>query len=182
MFQHGYYGSADKKRVMTMAEKKNRRSFVVDLMSSAAGVWLVATGGISLTALVTGCSDDDNTPKYGGVPPKDSGPIVKYGGNDGFMRDKYGGMPDGAVVKYGGQPDAAVVKYGGQPDMAMTKYGGNPDMTVNPDGAPAVKYGGIKLDGAVVKYGGQPDASVSTPKYGGQPDSGYGKKYGGQPS
>lgn len=157
-------------------ERKNRRSFVVDLMSSAAGVWVAVTGGVTLSALAaSGCSDD-TAAKYGGMPKYGGNPadqaVVKYGGfdmrADGSNPDvKYGGHPDQAVAK----PDTGpMVKYGGKPDTGpMVKYGGvkMDKGAPKPDIGPMVKYGGVKkdaggADGPFVKYGG-------TPKYGGNP-------------
>ncbi len=161
-------------------KKNNRRSFVVDLMSSAAGVWVAVSGGAGLTALATGCSDDDvNTPKYGGVPPKDGSPdtanVPKYGGHGDMRYDT--GSPDQAVVKYGGI-DAGAKKDTGP----VVKYGGF-DMGGKKDSGPVVKYGGKMdkgtsgSDGPMMKYGGKQDSGGATPKYGGNP-----KKYGGQPA
>jgi len=103
--------------------EKSRRSFLVDLLSTIAGGWVVVTGLVGAGAALSGCSDDSKT------PTKDS-QVVKYGGPvDGSvdgMVTKYGGPPDGMIdtaKKYGGQPDGMVTKYGGF-DAAATKYGG----------------------------------------------------------
>jgi len=119
--------------------QSNRRSFLASVLSSAAGVWAVATGGAMLFSrrasaeTLDQCQGDcegtelkGGAVKYGG-PPK-PGPAKKYGGPPVM---KYGGPP---VAKYGGPP---VAKYGGPP---TTKYGGPPVMKYG--GPPTTKYGG----------------------------------------
>jgi len=143
---------------------KSRRSFVVEALTTAAGVWVGVSGFFSLLG-ASGCSDDDApTPdsmmlKYGGPDMTydngvdsgtDSGTdamVTKYGGPiDGALPD---GLPDAMVAKYGGPPD------GGLPDAMVTKYGGPPDGGLGD--AMVTKYGGPISDGMVTKYGGPID-------------------------
>ncbi len=129
------------------SKRSNRRSFLVDLLSSAAGVWASVTGlGLLLPrraaayAQGDGCEDatdlqaKDNKkklrkPKYGGPRP------TKYGGKPPPPPPKkYGGPPPEKPKppgkKYGGPPPPR--KYGGKPPR-KTKYGGR---------KPRPKYGG----------------------------------------
>jgi hypothetical protein len=117
-----------------MAETKNRRSFIVELLSTAAGTWVAIGGLLGAATAASGCGDDTAT-KYGG--PKVDGPVMKYGG----ASDK--GI-DGMVLKYGGPPDGAVKDLG-----PVVKYGG-----WDASGEMSTKYGGVKVDGLTVKYGG----------------------------
>jgi hypothetical protein len=131
-----------------MAESKTRRSFIVELLSTAAGTWVAVGGLFGAATAASGCGND--SAKYGGRTV--DGPVVKYGGpQDGGLdiAVKYGGPPDkgidGMVTKYGGPPD------GGKKDLGpVVKYGGW-DMSI--DGF-TTKYGGLKLDGMAMKYGG----------------------------
>ena len=76
-----------------MSESKSRRSFFVDLLSTAAGLLVAVTGGVAVTT-ASGC---DTSADYGGPSTVDQ-----------------------AVAKYGGPPDAGVDcvagKYGGPAD------------------------------------------------------------------
>ncbi len=76
-----------------MSEGQTRRSFLVELMNKAAGVWVLLLGG---SALSTGCGEKDtpapdaadggpflNDAAYGGPPSEDARapmPDAAYGG------------------------------------------------------------------------------------------------------
>lgn len=127
--------------------RTDRRSFLVDLLSSAAGVWASVTGlGLLLPRraaadVLDGCEDatdlqaKDNKKKPGVRKPKYGGPRpTKYGGKPPPGAKKYGGpppdKPEPPGKKYGGPPPPR--KYGGKPPR-KTKYGGR---------KPRPKYGG----------------------------------------
>ena len=133
-------------------DDRSRRSFLVDLLSSAAGIWATVTGlGLLLPrrAEADPWSDDcDCEPdrldkkkkvktKYGGRPPKKP----KYGGR---RPRKYGGpRPPEPPTKYGGPPPPkpGPAKYGGPP--STRKYGGRrPKPRPVPPTPKAPKYGG----------------------------------------
>ena len=150
-----------------------RRTFLGNVLSGAAALWVSATGVLS--TVLAAC---EPTAKYGGPPPE-AQPTVPIGTVDepGSSGDSHGdtGGADGTEAADGGtdptasaDPPAPVPKYGGPPPEPVTvKYGGPPGPS------PAVpKYGGPVLTPPppiVAKYGGPP----MTTKYGGP------RKYGG---
>ena len=128
-------------------EKKDRRSFLVDLLSSVAGIWATVTGlGLLLPRRAEaeprgeGCEDETGLAdkqgrkqiktKYGGRPRK-------YGGRP--HRPKYGGP---TPPKYGGKKPPPGKKYGGPPPPGpKPKYGGRRPRPL-PPGRKSPKYGG----------------------------------------
>jgi len=118
---------------------KSRRSFLVELASSTAGV-ILAAGGISL---VTGCPI---TAKYGGPVEEPDGSVMD---DNGVAVD--GALPadagiEGMVAKYGGPPPVDLGVDLGPDGGMVAKYGGPPpvDLGVDlgPDGGMVAKYGG----------------------------------------
>ena len=122
-------------------EPTSRRSFIVDLLSSVAGLWATVSGiGLLVPRRASAgalgdCPEDEadpydkkQRPKYGGRRPRKYGgrrPKPKYGGPS---TRKYGGPtpPDDSDKpkkpkkpkkpgprKYGGPPSDITVKYGG---------------------------------------------------------------------
>lgn len=120
-------------------DKRSRRSFIVDLLSSAAGIWASVTGlGLLLPRRA----------EAGKVPKKKKKKVkTKYGGRP--RRTKYGGKRP----KYGGRPRPPK-----NPDKP--KYGGRKPK--EPPRKPGKKYGGPPPPGPQPKYGG-PGLRHSTP-------------------
>lgn len=123
---------------------KGRRSFLVDALSSVAGLWVTATG-----AALAGCVP---VTKYGGPPPPlvDLEPVAKYGGPPEPGPDRFAEPPDA--------PDAGGV--------AVPTHLPDPPEPMPP---PVAKYGGPPPPVMVMKYGGPPNRLPSPPKYGGPP-------------
>lgn len=125
-----------------MSRRESRRSFFVALMSRAAGLYVIATGGAAslLAACVT---------KYGG-PPEPVGPepiAAKYGGPPDVPSPP---TPTPTIAASDAPPaptSAASTSASPSPSpIAVPKYGGPP--------SPVTKYGGPPRP--VVKYGGPP--------------------------
>ena len=125
-----------------MAPSKTRRSFFVELLSTAAGTWITISGLLGLASAASGCGDDTKS--------KQDGMVVKYGGPADAGTEQ-------PVVKYGGPPDGLAPKYGalldGRGEQPVVKYGGPGDMRYE---QPVVKYGGpdLRKEGLTTKYGG----------------------------
>ncbi|MBI5547915.1 MAG: hypothetical protein HY901_28875 [Deltaproteobacteria bacterium] len=116
-----------------MAKIHSRRSFLTDVLTKAAGGWILLGGASSFVAAACGMET-----KYGGpVPPgEDGGPVAKYGGPPG--------EDAGQVAKYGGPPTDAGAA--GEDAGPVVKYGGPPMDAGEEDAGPTVKYGGNPVD------------------------------------
>lgn len=162
---------------MLKNRRKSRRSFVKDILTGAAST-LVGIGlGSTILNSLSGCGDDDATPKYGApsdLSQTDQNQIPDQGAD--YPATKYGALPDATtdypVTKYGALPDASpdypVAKYGAMPDMGSDIFNNTPDghMPDQGDDYPVVKYGGLppndmKVDNPIsTKYGGLPPSDL----------------------
>jgi len=159
-----------------MAERSSsRRSFVVQVMSTAAGAWVgVSTGG--LLAWISGCASGQQPGTSSPPPPPAT--VAEPEPDPGYAQppatstmatgpDQPPPEPQDAGYEPSDPPPAPVVKYGGPPDMGMPP---GPSNEVKP------LYGGSSVQPpplVTTKYGG-----VMRPKYGGPPMP---RKYGGPP-
>ncbi len=114
------------------SKRSNRRSFLVDLLSSAAGVWASVTGlGLLLPRRAAAYAQGDGCEDATDLQAKDNKKKLRKPKYGGPRPTKYGGKPPPPPPKkYGGPPPPR--KYGGKPPR-KTKYGGR---------KPRPKYGG----------------------------------------